>query len=71
MTYRDFRGVADPTPNSIMLSLCTGYAAPLPEKLRVEVSGDPTHFTIGVNMAPRRNLSVVGFSVAPREDVVL
>ena len=25
----------------MMLSLCTGYAAPLPEKLRVEVS-DPT-----------------------------
>ena len=34
----------------MMLSLCTGYAAPLPEKLRVEVSGDPSHFTIGVNM---------------------
>ena len=34
----------------MMLSLCTGYAAPLPEKLRVEVSSDPSHFTIGVNM---------------------
>ena len=33
-----------------MLSLCTGYAAPLPETQRVQVSGDPSIFTIGVNM---------------------
>ena len=32
-----------------MLSLCTGYAAPLPETLRVQAS-DPSHFTIAVNM---------------------